>query len=445
MKSTVRSKTKDLVAKEDDSVVKDNQSGEENSDNKRNFENEVDEMNSSSKVSFPEEFYDERNPTFITLGRLLKIARENKNMSLVMIGQTTKISLSNLRAIEAGNSENLPHLAYLKGFIKDLSKIVGLDVDKVLSLLFQITNGETGQDSKKLQDKMVKKKEKKKKKKFIFENNSFFSKIQLKALALAPIVILLIIFSVKKINSKLNVPSNKNEETIVAQVLTSYTPLRKSEVEISAKLQNKKLPDSTKVVERSNTTESMNTTIAPKLVEAVQEQKKLATKSLEREKKEILDKKVVKEETDEKKYKFYDINLPLYTTEKITKENISKYIPSEFSKIIVNQGLSNIFIKTLPEKSTWISYKVDDGKVRGFNLHGGQNFFLKGKKIRLVFGNIHVVKVFLNNELLKFSSKTKVKSLVFPDEYAKQLKLPLFIYRNGVAVPSDEYMRKKSL
>ena len=51
--------------------------------------------------------------TKITLGMMLKQAREDKGFSIEMISRHTKINVSALHAIEKEDLDNLPNIAFL--------------------------------------------------------------------------------------------------------------------------------------------------------------------------------------------------------------------------------------------------------------------------------------------------------------------------------------------
>ncbi|BCJ85753.1 helix-turn-helix domain-containing protein [Effusibacillus dendaii] len=66
------------------------------------------------------------------LGRILRTARENGNLTLDEIQDRTKISKRYLMAIEAGDLSVLPGLVYARGFIKNYAEQVGVDGDALL-------------------------------------------------------------------------------------------------------------------------------------------------------------------------------------------------------------------------------------------------------------------------------------------------------------------------
>ncbi|ARK30939.1 helix-turn-helix domain-containing protein [Halalkalibacter krulwichiae] len=61
------------------------------------------------------------------LGQFLKEAREQKNISLDDLQQTTKIQKRYLVAIEEGRFDTLPGLFYARAFVKSYAEAVGLD------------------------------------------------------------------------------------------------------------------------------------------------------------------------------------------------------------------------------------------------------------------------------------------------------------------------------
>jgi cytoskeleton protein RodZ len=65
-------------------------------------------------------------------GRILKQAREQKNLSLHEIGMSLKINPKTLQAIEDGDISKLPPKTFLRGFIKSYAQYLKLDPVKVL-------------------------------------------------------------------------------------------------------------------------------------------------------------------------------------------------------------------------------------------------------------------------------------------------------------------------
>lgn len=66
------------------------------------------------------------------IGARLKEAREEKNLSLESLQETTKIQKRYLEAIEQGNFHILPGKFYARAFIKEYASAVGLDSEELL-------------------------------------------------------------------------------------------------------------------------------------------------------------------------------------------------------------------------------------------------------------------------------------------------------------------------
>jgi cytoskeletal protein RodZ len=69
---------------------------------------------------------------FMEIGARLKEAREEKNISLDSLQETTKIQKRYLVAIEEGNLQVLPGKFYARAFIKEYANAVGLDPNELL-------------------------------------------------------------------------------------------------------------------------------------------------------------------------------------------------------------------------------------------------------------------------------------------------------------------------
>lgn len=70
-------------------------------------------------------------------GSLLRQVREIRGMSLDEIAQHTKISRGHLRNIEEDSFEYLPPDVYVKGFIVQVAKLLGLDPERVSPRLME--------------------------------------------------------------------------------------------------------------------------------------------------------------------------------------------------------------------------------------------------------------------------------------------------------------------
>ena len=66
------------------------------------------------------------------IGAMLKAAREGKGLSLDEIQMVTKIRYKHLEALEAGDFDKIPGEVYVKGFLVNFAKNVGLDGEQIL-------------------------------------------------------------------------------------------------------------------------------------------------------------------------------------------------------------------------------------------------------------------------------------------------------------------------
>ncbi|MDJ1175852.1 helix-turn-helix domain-containing protein [Roseofilum capinflatum] len=77
----------------------------------------------------------EKEDSWKKIGEQLQNARLGRSLSLDQIHALTRIPIHELKALEAGDFENLPEEIYLHGFVRRLSIILGLDSQHLLSTL----------------------------------------------------------------------------------------------------------------------------------------------------------------------------------------------------------------------------------------------------------------------------------------------------------------------
>lgn len=70
-----------------------------------------------------------------TVGQILKEGREEKIYSLDEVEKQTKIRKEMLKALENDDYSKLPPLTFIQGFVKNYSKFLGLDSEKLLAVL----------------------------------------------------------------------------------------------------------------------------------------------------------------------------------------------------------------------------------------------------------------------------------------------------------------------
>jgi len=68
---------------------------------------------------------------FEELGSILREAREKRRLSIEVVMEATKISRTNLVALESGDPSALPHPVYAKGFVRSYARYLGLDAEEL--------------------------------------------------------------------------------------------------------------------------------------------------------------------------------------------------------------------------------------------------------------------------------------------------------------------------
>jgi len=74
---------------------------------------------------------------FAAVGRALKERREELSYTIEHVAEITRITLSNLRGIEAADIEGLPSLVFVRGFVRNYASLLGLSVDWMVEALNQ--------------------------------------------------------------------------------------------------------------------------------------------------------------------------------------------------------------------------------------------------------------------------------------------------------------------
>ncbi len=75
-----------------------------------------------------------------SLGKQLQHARTTLGLSVEQVIDKTKISGSNLRAMEEDNYQNLPAKAFARSFYAQYAKILGLDPDEIVAQFLKEDN-----------------------------------------------------------------------------------------------------------------------------------------------------------------------------------------------------------------------------------------------------------------------------------------------------------------
>ena len=359
----------------------------------------------------------------MTIGELLRSTREEKNLSLKVISQHTKISTTILENLESDSFENLPSKAYVIGFVKSYSKTIGLDESECLKLLNEAYGSEpitesvqTPLNSAPPTNPPV--------------EASSSKEIPSQYLTIAGVFVALVILFAIVINSS----NNNIKEEIIAEEQTldkeiPHTPL----VDVKPQELSENTPLTQETEEATDEVESSEDNASSETPEEIKEPVKAAeVKKVETKKEE---KKVEKTE-EKKKVTLRTIPLPLF--EVTNDEEVYTHLPENIKAALI-QGKQNIFISAV-DGDTWITYKSDNDDIKKFVLSKGRTLLIRGDIVRIFLGNVHVARIFLNNKALKITSRSGVKSLVFPQEQAKDYKLPLFLYPTpGKVITSKEY------
>lgn len=355
-----------------------------------------------------------------SIGSYLKSKREELGLNLKTISQQTKISTTNLEYLEDERLNDLPDKAYVSGYVKNYSKILGLNQEECLGLL-----------------------------EIAYDKITPIKKFSLDSLETSPVadpidkdliikLISAIVALVILVGIGFYIFSNSDSNTDSAEKKQDNQDLSQKESEEDVVQTRVLTPESPLKEEMTPTADEIEEE-APK-EEVKEEVKVVATPvPIKKETEKETEKEVKK---TEKSRKFYRFSRPLFSFDsEMTEEKIDELIPQNFKRAI-DPKKQNIFITTTTSNS-WITYKSDQEDVKKFVLQKGKSVLIRGDEIRIFLGNIQGVHVFLNNKPLTIKSSTGIKSLVFPEESKNKFVMPLFIFHeSGKAQPSDEWIKE---
>ena len=80
----------------------------------------------------------------VTVGEILKEKRLEQKLTLKEIEEQTKIKKEYLSALEKSHYQNLPPVAYIQGFIKNYSQILGVRPEPLLAIFRRDYKEKTG-------------------------------------------------------------------------------------------------------------------------------------------------------------------------------------------------------------------------------------------------------------------------------------------------------------
>ncbi len=80
------------------------------------------------------------NKNYEAIGRVLRLAREDLQLSLASASRALHIRAHYLHALEVGELEKLPSAAYTKGYLQSYATFLHLDKDEILRRFEQVKN-----------------------------------------------------------------------------------------------------------------------------------------------------------------------------------------------------------------------------------------------------------------------------------------------------------------
>lgn len=348
----------------------------------------------------------------LTIGQLIKKKREEKNLSLKVISHQTKIHIGLLESLEADQLHKLPSKAYVRGFIKSTTKILGIDYNMALGLLDRAyeknaprasatsTNQEMKTETAMNTLSSIAATPLETVRSVTLSSSMFI----VKAIALIAVVGI-IGFNIKNYMER----ASDEAEVKLPEVLTTLTR-KKTEV-----VKPKPAP----------------VVVAPKVEEPI----------------EI---NIIQDKNQKVDVTVKDINLQTislgekqFAEDTSISEAAKKELLPEKYRIQPVKGTETVFINAT-EGDSWLTYKVDDQNIKKYVLRQGRTLFLRGSTIRLFLGNTYSLKVFYNNKLLNLTvnNKTGVKNLVFPEELKTKYMAPLFVFQeDGTVMTSDDFLK----
>ncbi len=353
-----------------------------------------------------------------TIGSFLKENREGKKVSLKIVSQHTRISLSMLENLELDQLDQLPSKAYVRGFVKSYAKTLGLNESDCISLLERTYNlrfphePETKEAPREPEASI---------------KISSGVKIGIGVIA-ALVVVVALIFESRRSGGILeqDTTTNSQESIVAPETLTEDTPLQNPTPEIASKSEGEEValevaPAPVVVATPTVAPTPASTPVAKKEEVKTEEKKEVAGEEIS--------------------FRPFGPS-PLYSYDTSASEaQLNEWLPAYIRSSMV-PGKQNVFITAINGDS-WLTYREDSGDIKKFVLKEGRHITLRGDLVLLFLGNLSGVKVFLNNQLLSLQSRSGVKSVIFPQEERTRFSLPLFVYpKDGSVWTSEEYQQK---
>nr|BDT26954.1 DUF4115 domain-containing protein [Bacteriovorax sp. HI3] len=348
----------------------------------------------------------------LTIGQLIRKSREDKGLSLKVISQQTKIHIGLLESLEADEFEKLPSKAYVRGFVKSTSKILGINQEMALELLDTAYAKSAPQMHHPVPNQEMK---------------TEAARNTLSAITTTPLE------TVKSVTASSTVFLAKSAVVILIVGIIGFNV--KNFMEKSSEESEVKLPEVLSTLHKKKAP-------APKPVAKVE--------PVEPKKEEPIQVNLIQDKNPKPaEVTVNDINLSTisiaekqFAEEKMEKEQYDELLPAKY-RIQPTKGQETVFINA-SEGDSWLTYKVDDKEIKKFVLRQGRTLFLRGSLIRLFVGNTRSLKVFYNNKPVNLTAGAKggVKNIVLPEEMKTKYMAPLFVFQDdGSVLTSDEYLK----
>lgn len=404
-----------------------------------------------------------------TIGALLKSVREKKNVALEDIANKTKININVLRSLERDDIEALPNRTYVKGFVKNYAKTLGINIDEALSALdnaYREAEPQAPQETEELQSarSQAEKAPPKHEDAASISSNKRLERVDMrervqgilsqlinKKILVGLVVLVAGVFIIKALTgffTSITTESDSfaNKADIEAGAEGAEEGIKSSDSSLFELENAKKLGEEDPNEEASPAADASSEEAQEKNAEANSdapmkaepakiEAKKEDAKEPEKAAKTLPPGKVPYED-------FYPAPRNLFSLNADAPEVKNEEILPKKYKDAVEPEKHNLFINAL-EGDTWLSYQLDDEDIKRFVLKKGKSLFIQADEVILIFmGNLNVTKMFYNNQLVDAPTRTGVKSLIFPESQAGEYDLPLFPTHNGVPYKQDVYKKR---
>ena len=386
-----------------------------------------------------------------SIGTLLRSQRELKNISIQEVSQKTKININILKSLENDDLNKLPNKTYVKGFVKNYAKTIGLDINDASDMLENtycaqlgtIKEVEEKTQINQIQDTPVEENESEEIKETIISIIQGFLNKKIIYSIVGLVIAALIVKGIVNFFSQISFETQKlaSEPQIKAEDENLFESQKTAELreEMSTEAQ----ADTATITEnesQSNEVELPENETAKTAPQEVAATSKVDDTKEEAEKvEEEKETKVVNIPAGKFPFKkFYPAPRNMFSiVENAPEANDTNLLPTHIKNLKL-ENQQAVYIAAV-DGDTWISYKEGNENIKRYILKQGKHVLLKGETILLFMGNINVTKIFLNGKLIETDSRTGVKSLIFPEEKASDFELPLFPSYKGIPYAASEY------